>query len=176
MTNFQTSRSINSELLARMISTLHHRGPDRNDVWSSGPAGLGHARLSIIDLSDSGNQPMQSPCGRYVIVYNGEVYNFSELRIELERDGIKFCSHSDTEVVLHAYIRYGLEILPRLNGIFALAIWDTQKNELLLARDRFGVKPLYFHRTRNGIIFGSEIKAILASGAITPQIAPPRVS
>ncbi|CAK8717249.1 hypothetical protein GKODMF_08840 [Candidatus Electrothrix gigas] len=167
--DFRTSYAIDPALLARIIATLNHRGPDRNDVWTSGPASLGHARLSIIDLSDSGNQPMHSPCGRYVIVYNGEVYNFPELRIELEQEGIKFRGHSDTEVVLHAYIRYGLEFLPRLNGIFAFAIWDTWEKELLLARDRLGqshfISILLFVSISYGIVANGkwifEIKEII---------------
>ena len=159
-------------VVRRMTSTLAHRGPDRQATWVQGPAGLGHARLSIIDLSEAGNQPMRSADGRHVIVYNGEVYNFLELRAELKREGVVFRGHSDTEVVLNAYARWGTAVLPRLNGIFAFAIWDTLENELLLARDRFGVKPLYYHRLATGIVFGSEIKAILASGLVSTQVKP----
>jgi len=172
LVNYISNGVMCRDTVVRMTSTLHHRGPDRSDVWMSESAGLGHARLSIIDLTEAGNQPMRSEDGRYVIVYNGEVYNFSELRSELEREGTKFNGHSDTEVILYAYARHGFDIFSRLNGIFAFVIWDTYKQELVLVRDRFGVKPLYFHRTENGIIFGSEIKAVLASGLVAPHVSP----
>jgi asparagine synthase (glutamine-hydrolysing) len=160
------------ECVHRMTTTLAHRGPDRRDVWGDGNAALGHARLSIIDLSESGNQPMQTDDGRYVIVYNGEVYNFRELRVELERLGITFNGHSDTEVVLKAWVLWESAVLSRLNGIFAFAIWDRHKKELVLARDRFGVKPLYYYQFTEGVVFGSEIKAILASGLAPTQVNP----
>jgi asparagine synthase (glutamine-hydrolysing) len=161
-----------AERLRAMTAVLSHRGPDRQATWVQGPGGLGHARLSIIDLSDAGNQPMRTEDGRLVIVYNGEVYNFLELRAALKREGVVFRGHSDTEVVLNAYARWGTAVLPRLNGIFAFAIWDTLENELVLARDRFGVKPLYYNRLPNGIVFGSEIKAILASGLVSTRVKP----
>ncbi|MBE0623845.1 MAG: asparagine synthase (glutamine-hydrolyzing) [Burkholderiales bacterium] len=170
--DFSIFSSVSAESMWRMTSMLHHRGPDRSDVVIDGAAGLGHARLSIIDLSDAGHQPMHSADGRFVIVYNGEVYNFRELRAELERGGISFRGHSDTEVVLNAWARWGPAVLTRLNGIFAFAIWDRHEQELVLARDRFGVKPLSFHRLANGIVFGSEIKAILASGLVSAQVNP----
>lgn len=166
------SGSITAEGLDAMTETLRHRGPTSGGTWSSDVAALGHRRLSIIDLSKAGDQPMRSADGRYVIIYNGEMYNFLELRAELEGEGVVFRGHSDTEVVLNAYARWGTTVLPRLNGIFALAIWDTHKSELLLARDRFGVKPLYIHFLSNGIVFGSEIKAILASGKVSPCVHP----
>lgn len=170
--DFSASSPVSRALLSHMTETLHHRGPDRRDVWIADHVGLGHARLSIIDLSAAGNQPMRSADGRYVIVYNGEVYNFAELRAEMARDGVSFRGYSDTEVVLNAYACWGPAILPRLNGIFAFAVWDTRENELVLARDRFGVKPLYFHQLRNGIVFGSEIKAVLASGHVSSSVQP----
>jgi asparagine synthase (glutamine-hydrolysing) len=158
--------------LWRMTDTLAHRGPDRRDVWVNGPAGLGHTRLSVIDLSSAGNQPMTSDDGRLVIVFNGEIYNFPDLRLELQRGGVRFRGHSDTEVALYAYQRWGRSAVRKFNGIFALAIWDLQHEELFLARDRFGVKPLYYHRLTNGIIFGSEVKSILASEQVVPALNP----
>lgn len=158
--------------ITRMTATLSHRGPDRRDIFVGSETVLGHARLNIIDLSETGHQPMKTADGRYVIVYNGEVYNFRELRALLEREGVAFRGHSDTEVVLNAWARWGSAVLPRLNGIFAFAIWDTWEKALVLARDRFGVKPLYYHRLANGIVFGSEIKAVLASGLVPTRVNP----
>ena len=142
------------------LARLVHRGPDGSGIWVSddGQAGLGHVRLSIIDL-ESGDQPMHSACERYVIIYNGEIYNFIELREELGADA--FHTTSDTEVILQAYIRWGAACVERLRGMFAFAIWDRQENTLFLARDRFGIKPLYWAKTADGLVFGSEIKALL---------------
>lgn len=159
--------------LKRMNQTLFHRGPDQNNIYVKGPAGLGHTRLSIIDLTETGSQPMQSPDKQVTLVYNGEIYNFSELRHILEKEGVKFIGRSDTEVVLHAYIRWGKEFISRLNGMFAFAIWDEKKQELLIARDRFGIKPLYYTLSSNGIVFGSEIKAILAANKTSHNISLP---
>ena len=150
----------------RMVAALAHRGPDGTGVRSfraaEGKPGatLGHLRLSIIDLSERGAQPMQYG-GRYWITYNGELYNFRELRRELEAKGHRFNSDSDTEVVLAMFAEYGPEMLPRLNGIFAFAIWDDERHELFVARDRLGVKPLYYAQSNGDFVFGSEIKALL---------------
>ena len=145
-----------SELLA-------HRGPDGAGVWASVEEGVGlaHRRLAIIDPSPAGAQPMLSDDGRVIIVYNGEVYNYRELRKELKEKGERFRGHSDTEVILKLYCRQGKEMLKSLQGIFALAIWDRRSRELLLARDRLGVKPLYVAPLGRGLVFGSEIKAML---------------
>lgn len=148
-------------LLERMIAAIAHRGPDSDGVHADGPAGLGHRRLAIIDLSPLAHQPMATPDGRYVISYNGEAYNFRELRKELEARGHKFASQSDTEVVLHAYAEWGADAIGRINGMFALAIWDNVRRELFLARDRYGIKPLYYTQTGGAFLFGSEIKALL---------------
>jgi len=146
-----------------MLSTILHRGPDAHDVWRDETTGLGHARLSIIDLSETGNQPMVSPDGNIVMVYNGEIYNFAELRQELEELGHRFAGHSDSEVLLHAFWEYGNAVFSRLNGMFAAAFWDRKRRVLTLARDRFGIKPLYYSIDSNGtLLFGSEIKALLA--------------
>lgn len=147
--------------LRRMIATLHHRGPDDEGVWSDGICGLAHARLSIIDLSAAGHQPMGSADGRVWISFNGEIYNFLELRAELESKGYKFRSHSDTEVIIYGYLAWGVKVIDRLRGMFAFALWDKAERRLLLARDRFGKKPLYYARVGDLLLFGSEIKAIL---------------
>jgi asparagine synthase (glutamine-hydrolysing) len=154
---------VSGPLLERMAATLRHRGPDDHGTAPLGPAGLAQTRLSIIDLSPAGHQPMSSPDGRWTLVYNGELYNFPALRRTLEGEGVVFRSRSDTEVVLHALIRRGPECLAGFNGMFALALWDGRERRLLLARDRFGIKPLYWYRLEGGLVFGSEIKALLAS-------------
>lgn len=150
------------EALRAANQLQRHRGPDGEGLWydSNKTVGLAHKRLSIIDLSPTGSQPMADLSGNVVIVFNGEIYNFRELRLELEKEGGRFRGHSDTEVILNLYLRYGIDMLPRLNGIFALAIWDARHHELFLARDALGVKPLYFAETPKGFAFASEIKAL----------------
>ncbi len=149
-------------VLSAMTSSLAHRGPDGNGTWLSPEmdVGLGHTRLAIIDLA-GGRQPIQSTDGRFVIVFNGELYNFRSLRKELEDLGHCFRTSSDTEVLLESYIRWGPACLQRFRGMFAVAIYDTQEHEVFLARDRTGIKPLYYHCGASGFLFGSEIKAIL---------------
>jgi asparagine synthase (glutamine-hydrolysing) len=148
-----------------MADTLAHRGPDDSDVWIEPDAGIafGHRRLSIIDLSAAGRQPMASACGRYVITYNGEIYNFRELREELRQHGHAFRGHSDTEALLAALVQWGVaETLQRLNGMFAFALWDRERRCLTLARDRVGKKPLYYGWCGGSFLFGSELKALRA--------------
>ena len=145
-----------------MIATLRHRGPDDEGVWTDGRAGLAHARLSIIDLSRAGHQPMASTDGTVWITYNGEIYNFAEIRRELEALGYSFRSRSDTEVIVNGWQAWGPKIFSRLRGMFALAIWDRRSQRLILARDRLGKKPLYYASTAAAFLFGSEIKAVLA--------------
>jgi len=154
-----------SELEARlwaMITTLRHRGPDDEGVWTDGRAGLAHARLSIIDTTPAGHQPMACVDASVWISYNGEVYNFAELRKELAALGYPFRSRSDTEVIVNGWHAWGPRILSRLRGMFALAVWDGRARRLTLARDRLGKKPLYYAASRDGLVFGSEIKALLA--------------
>jgi len=159
------------EIVQRMVNCLRHRGPDAQGVRALGAATLGHARLSVIDLSEAGSQPMSTVDRRFTIVYNGEVYNFPELRQELQSLGACFFSRSDTEVVLQAFVHWGLDGFRRLNGIFACAIWDSHDERLWLVRDRFGVKPLHYHlQPEGGIIFGSEIKAVLAAANDTHAV------
>lgn len=137
-----------------------HRGPDGEGIWQEGNIALGHVRLSIIDLSSAASQPMVSVDGRFVITYNGEIYNYRELQSELRQNGIIFKTDSDTEVILALFSRYGLKCIERLRGMFAFAIWDRKKEELTVVRDRIGIKPLYYWKDEEKIIFASEIKAI----------------
>lgn len=149
-------------VLEAMAQTIRHRGPDGQGVWSEGGVGLAHRRLSIIDLSEAANQPMLTPDGRYAICYNGEIYNYRELRADLERLGDTFRTQSDTEVLLYALRRWGADALTRLNGMFAFAFWDAERRTLMLARDRVGEKPLVYATSGGALVFGSEIKAICA--------------
>ena len=149
-------------ILKKMTDAIVHRGPDGEGHWIEGNIGLGHRRLSIIDLSPAGHQPMISTDHRYVLSYNGEIYNYRELRTELEAAGYWFRSKTDSEVVLHALAHWGTDALLRFNGMFALALWDRKEKNLLLARDRYGIKPLYYARQGNTFAFGSEQKAITA--------------
>lgn len=162
---------IDPELIERMNATQAHRGPDDRGVWSSPPVALGQTRLSIIDLSAAGHQPMVSEDGRVAMAYNGEVYNFPELAAELRRKGHRFHGRSDTEVVLHAYLEWGEDCFVRLNGMFAIAIWDGRSRRLLLVRDRFGIKPLHWAWDGIGrLVFGSEVKAILADPKVDRRL------
>ena len=148
-------------LITRMDRVLKHRGPDDTGIYLDKGISLGHNRLSIIDLSKKGHQPMSDREGTLTIVYNGEIYNFKDIRRELEKKGYSFASGSDTETLLYAYKEYGSSCLQMLNGMFAFAVWDSEKKELFLARDRLGIKPLYYHHDDNDLIFSSELKAIL---------------
>src|SRR6266568_1923237 len=157
-----SGEEMHSVVLA-MATTLRHRGPDDSGTWFDPTAGvaLGHRRLSVVDLSPLGHQPMESASGRYVMVFNGEIYNFRALREELEKHGHSFRGHSDTEVMLAAITKWGvLQAVPRFNGMFAFAVWDRHEHELHLARDRFGEKPLYYGRFHGTFMFASELKAL----------------
>ncbi len=159
--------------LAAMTRTLVHRGPDGEGLWvdNDGHVGFGHRRLSIIDVSPTGAQPMASSDARFVITYNGEVYNFHDLRTELESLGARFRGTSDTEAIVEGCARWGVEATVRkLNGIFAFAVWDIRERVLWLARDHMGVKPLYWTHTDSGILFGSELKALRADGKFGPEL------
>ena len=163
-------RPASTVALKRMTDAIAHRGPDGEGSFVDGDFALGHRRLAIIDLSPAGHQPMATDDGRYVISYNGEVYNFNELRVELGAKGHQFRSRTDSEVVLKAFAEWGTKALNRFNGMFAFAIWDKRDRTLWLARDRYGIKPLYYAFGDGAITFGSEVKALLASGLLHPRM------
>ncbi len=158
-------------MLRKMTGVLSHRGPDGEGVYINGPVGLGHRRLSIIDL-EGGVQPMKNEDASMAIVFNGEIYNYSELSRFLLEKGHSFRTNSDTEVILHAYEEFGRDCLRHLRGMFAFAIWDGSKNELFLARDRLGIKPLYYAVTSDRFVFGSEIKSLLQVPGIDCSLDP----
>lgn len=160
-------------VLRRMTDAIAHRGPDGEGQWIEENVGLGHRRLAIIDLSPAGHQPMIGADHRYVLSYNGEIYNYRELRTELEAKGYWFRSQTDSEVVLNAIAAWGTDALLRFNGMFALAVWDRKRKTLLLARDRYGIKPLYYARQGAAFAFGSEQKAILAQPAFSRRLNAP---
>lgn len=165
-----SGETISPVILQRMTDAIAHRGPDGEGHWIEGPVGFGHRRLAIIDLSPGGYQPMISADHRYVITYNGEIYNYREIRAELQAEGYWFRSRSDTEVLLHAVAHWGTDALVRLNGMFALALWDRKEKRLLLARDRYGVKPLYVSQQGRKVMFASEQKAITSHPAFDRQM------
>src|SRR5882757_2708548 len=165
------------ELLVRAQGSLAHRGPDDSGtaIIDGGPAeccqiGFAHTRLSIIDLSPLGHQPMQDPSTGNWIVFNGEIYNFRVLRIELERAGAEFRSQSDTEVILAAYRVWGEDCLTRLRGMFSLALWDAGRKSLLLARDPMGIKPLYYYQSEDNFLFASEVRTLLQTDLVPRKI------
>ena len=154
----------------RMTDRLAHRGPDAEGFFTEGPAALGYRRLAIIDLSEAANQPMTDATGRYVMVFNGEIYNYRSLRAMLP--DYPFRTQSDSETLLAAYARWGADCLQHLNGMFALAIWDKTEQSLFIARDRLGIKPLYYAQREGALLFASEIRALLASGLLPKQADP----
>jgi asparagine synthase (glutamine-hydrolysing) len=160
----KNNQPINENLLVQMRDSLIHRGPDDAGIWIDNNVGFGHRRLSILDTSKNGHQPRLSNDGRYAIVFNGEIYNYKEFKSELHAKGYSFTSESDTEVLLYLYIEYGEAMLDRLNGMFSFSIWDSQEQELFIARDRVGVKPLYFFNSDSLFAFASEPKALFAYG------------
>jgi asparagine synthase (glutamine-hydrolysing) len=166
---YMTKRACDPERLTRMRDLLAHRGPDDRGAFVDGPIGLAHRRLSIIDLA-TGHQPMHTGDGRFCIVFNGEIYNYRELREELARDGVTFATHSDTEVILLLHVQMGIAAVEKLNGIFAYAIFDRNAGEVTLVRDRMGVKPLHYAETDHGVAFASEMKALFVSGLVDPVV------
>lgn len=166
----RSGRQVNPRVLEKMRDVVFHRGPDDGGLFVDGAIGLGHRRLSIVDVTH-GHQPMSNADGSCVIVYNGEIYNHADHREELIAKGYEFQTHCDTETILHLYEEYGEDCVDYLRGMFAFAIWDARKKELFIARDRFGVKPLYYFLDEQGsFFFGSEIKTILETGAVKPEI------
>jgi asparagine synthase (glutamine-hydrolysing) len=169
---FDPERLVTQQEVLQMSHTLAHRGPDGEGVWANGNVGLAHRRLAIIDLRAIAAQPMSNADGSVWITFNGEIYNFRELRADLEARGYRFRTQSDTEVIIHAYEAYGRGCLERLRGMFAFAIWDARTRVLLLARDRVGKKPLFYWVGRDCLLFASEIKALLADRAV-PLVPDP---
>src|SRR6202049_3602037 len=165
----------------RMMEAIRHRGPDEDGLLVAPSAAFGMRRLSIIDLP-GGHQPVFNEAGNVAVVYNGEIYNFRQLRNTLEGRGHAFRTHSDTEVIVHAYEEWGEKCLRELRGMFAFALWDARASgtsgdaarhaRVFIARDRLGIKPLYFYRSGNQLVFASEIKALLASGLVSKQLDP----
>ena len=165
------ARSCTADVVTAMRDIMPYRGPDDAGLHLDGTVGLGFRRLSIIDLG-GGHQPMSTADGRFTIIFNGEIYNFQEQREAAIGRGAAFQTHSDTEVILRLYAEFGAECVHRLNGMFAFAVWDSRERTLFLARDRMGVKPLYYAETPEALVFASEIKSIFASGLVTPRSRP----
>src|SRR3954454_23960064 len=163
--NFATSETVSPDVISRMAYAIRHRGPDDDGFYVSGNIGLGFRRLSIIDLG-LGHQPMADSEEKIWLVFNGEIYNFKELRAELETLGHRFRTNSDTEVIIYAYKQWGEDLLLKLNGMFGLAVWDSEREKLILARDRMGIKPVYYALDGGTVLFGSELRAIIAAGNI----------
>lgn len=168
----ETAKPVDPARVRAMTDAQAHRGPDGSGVWTAQGVGLGHRRLSIIDLG-GGAQPMTSADGQIAVTYNGEIYNFRDVRRELEGKGAIFATESDTEVLIHGWRAWGPELLTRLNGMFAFALYDDAKKSLMLARDRLGVKPLYYTRLTDGsVAFSSELKGLLANPAVRREVSP----
>ena len=163
-------RVVNHQLLVNMNNAISHRGPDESGVYTEEFIGLGHVRLSILDLK-SGHQPWVDKSGRVSLVFNGEIYNYRDIRDELEKDGYKFTTNCDTEVIPYCYMKYGDKFASRLNGMFAIALWDSREKKLILVRDRLGKKPMYYASFNGGLVFSSEIQGLLASDCINKSIS-----
>jgi asparagine synthase (glutamine-hydrolysing) len=173
--NFARNEPVEPATIRRMTGTIVHRGPDDKGYFISGPVGLGFRRLSIIDLA-GGHQPMSDAEETVWIIFNGEIYNYRELRAELQSKGHEFKTNSDTEVIIHGYKEWGTEVLNHLNGMFGLAIWDVQKERLVLARDAMGIKPIYYRIANGQLTFGSEIRPISATENSRPSVDPVALS
>jgi asparagine synthase (glutamine-hydrolysing) len=165
------NRPVVADEVVAMRDAMRHRGPDGHGLMVDGPIGLGHRRLSIIDLA-GGHQPLSNEDGTVTVVFNGEIYNFAEIRTELEARGHRFATRSDTEVIVHLYEEKGADCVERLRGMFAFAIWDSKRRQLLLARDRVGIKPLYYADTPKSLLFASEMKSLLMSSAVDAGADP----
>ena len=168
--NHTSNLNVSAHLLENMLLAINHRGPDERGIYLNHNLGLGSVRLSIIDLA-TGQQPLSDASGNFHIVFNGEIFNYIELKDELEKKGYRFKTKSDTEVIVASYAMWGIDFITKLNGQFAFAIWDKQKHELLLVRDRVGICPLYYYNKNGTFVFGSEIKAILQHPGVTPELS-----
>ena len=162
------SQQISQPVIQRMTDAMAHRGPDANGFFAGDGIALGHRRLSIIDVSAASNQPFSDNSGRYIIVFNGEIYNYPEVKDKLA--GYPFHTTGDTEVLIAAYAKWGAGCLAYLRGMFAFAVWDIREKELFIARDRMGVKPLYFFADEDRFLFASELRAVLASGLVKRKV------
>src|SRR4030081_951925 len=169
--NFDRESPVSGTLLKGMADSIAHRGPDDEGFYISGQVGLGFRRLSIIDLA-TGHQPLSNDDGTIWIVFNGEIYNYQELRVFLQGKGhtFKTQTQTDTEVIVHLYEEFGEDCVEKLRGMFAFAIWDERQESLFLARDRVGIKPLYYSQSRNSVVFASAIKAILADPEMKTEV------
>ncbi len=168
--NFDPQQKVSPNLIQQMTQEVQYRGPDDEGVWVKDNIGLGHRRLSIIDLSAAGHQPMSNEDGSIWITFNGEIYNFIELKADLVKRGHRFTSHTDTEAIIHLYEEYGVDCLGYLRGMFAFAIWDDRKKCLFLARDRMGKKPLKYYLDNNCLVFASELKSILNDPGVSVEV------
>lgn len=173
--NYYQKRDVSKRLLQNMVSALEHRGPDDVGTYSKGNVGLGVRRLSIIDV-EKGHQPITNEDNTIWVVYNGEIYNYKELRQDLEKKNHTFQTNSDTEVIVHLYEEMGRELVTQLNGMFAFAVWDTKHQTLLLARDRIGIKPIFYHIGRDKLIFASELKSLLYDSVVSRELNMQAVS
>src|SRR5213595_585661 len=169
--NFERHEPVERETIVRMSRSIAHRGPDDEGFFIAGPVGLGFRRLSIIDLA-GGHQPMSDVEETVWIIFNGEIYNYKELRAELQSKGHEFRTNSDTEVIIHGYKEWSTDVFNHLNGMFGLAIWDVPNERLVLARDAMGIKLIYYKIDNGQLTFGSEIRAILAAGDSRPEVDP----
>src|SRR5438046_461699 len=169
--NFQRHEPVERETIVRMARLIAHRGPDDQGFFIAGPVGLGFRRLSIIDLA-GGHQPMSDAEESVWVIFNGEIYNYKELRAELQTKGHQFRTNSDTEVIIHGYKQWGTDVFNHLNGMFGLAIWDVRKERLVVARDAMGIKLIYYRLARGQLTFGSEIRAVLAAEDSKPEVDP----
>ena len=173
--NFQRREPVERATIVRMARSIAHRGPDDEGFFIAGPVGLGFRRLSIIDLT-SGHQPMSDAEETVWVIFNGEIYNYRELRAELQSKGHQFRTNSDTEVIIHGYKEWGTQVFDRLNGMFGLAIWDVPTQRLVVARDAMGIKLVYYKIDDGTLTFGSEIRSILAAEDSTPEVIPSRLN
>src|SRR5713226_7376454 len=169
--NFETLAPVRRADIEVMAESIAHRGPDDEGYFFSGPLGFGFRRLSIIDLA-GGHQPMSDAEEKVWVIFNGEIYNYLELKSELEKRGHRFRTRSDTEVIVHGYKEWGTEVFNHLNGMFGLAIWDVAKRRLVVARDAMGIKLIYYRIANGQLTFGSEIRAVLAAEDSKPEVDP----
>src|SRR5216117_2940153 len=167
--NFERHEPVERETIVRMADSIAHRGPDDEGFFIAGPVGLGFRRLSIIDLA-GGHQPMSDAEETVWMIFNGEIYNYRELRAELQSKGHQFRTNSDTEVIIHGYKQWGTDVFNRLNGMFGLAIWDVNRRRLVVARDAMGIKLVYYRITDGCLTFGSEIRAVQTAADSEPEV------